>query len=326
MDGWLARFEIHGATLALAWFFVVNVAAGIAVMCGARRLTSSTGPRSAAVWFGVRIFPAAAAMLFVCAVFLPSYWLYEPRDTTESVDLTLTLGALVSVAAFVAAAIRGVSAWRGARRRTRAWMRTARPLALPGSVLPAFEIDADAPVLALVGVLRPRLLVTRGLIEALTADELAASVAHEIGHSRAWDNLKRLAMRSLPDVLPATEAMRTLERRWAASAEHHADHAASDHDARARCALASALVKVARRFPTPPPMEEPISVLVGGGDIASRVRRLLEDRTASAASSRAARAAYWLGGAAVIAATVVAYGPLLHAIHEATELVVRSLP
>jgi beta-lactamase regulating signal transducer with metallopeptidase domain len=325
MDVLPARFEIHGAMLALAWFLVVNIAATVAVSLAAHRLTASARARTAAVWFALRMFPAAAAITFVVAVFLPSYWLYEPRETTEGFDLTLTIGAVLSLAALVAAAARGVSAWRSASRRTRAWMRTARPLALGGTTLPAFEIDTDAPLLALVGVLRPRLLVTRGLIDALTPEELAAAIAHEIGHSHAWDNLKRLAMRSAPDLLPPTGGIRALERRWASSAEHHADHLASDHDPRARCALASALVKVARLFPPPVAASEPISVLVGGGDIASRVRRLLDDRTI-AASNRAARTARSLGGVALVVATAAMYGPLLHAMHEATELVVRSLP
>jgi len=326
MDFLPARFEIHGATLALAWFLVVNVAATVAVSLAAHRMTASTRARTAAVWFALRMFPAAAAITFVVAVFLPSYWLYEPRETTEGFDLTLTVGAVVSLAALLAAAIRGVSAWRSASWRIRACMRTARPLALAGTDLPAFEIDTDAPVLALVGVLRPRLLATRGLIDALTPEELSAAVAHEIGHSRAWDNLKRLAVRSAPDVLPPTGAIRALERRWASSAEHHADHLASDHDPRARCALASALLKVARLFPPPAPTSEPISVLVGGGDIASRVRRLLDDRAAITASARAARPLYWLATLALGPGAVITYGPLLHAIHETTELVVRSLP
>ena len=80
-------------------------------------------------------------------------------------------------------------------------MRAGRPLALADTSMPAYAIDTDAPVMALVGVLRPRLLITRPVLEALTDEELRASVAHELGHWRAWDNLKRLAMRAAPDLL-----------------------------------------------------------------------------------------------------------------------------
>ena len=318
-------FVLRGATLALAWFCVLNIAASVAVALTAGPLAGSLRTLPPSVWFSLRMFAACAATIFVTVVFLPSYWLYEPRDVSEGFDLLLTIGAGLTAVAAAAGVARGVSAWRSAGRRTRAWMQAARPLELPGTTVPAFEIDSDAPLLALVGVLRPRLLVTRGLIAALSPEELAASVAHEMGHSRAWDNLKRLAMRSAPDVFPPTAAMRALEERWVASSEHRADHVASEHDPLARCALASALVKVARLTPTITPLGEPISTLVAGGDIASRVRRLLDDRSPVSAG-RLTRAAGWIAGLSLLAALALVYAPLLRGVHEVSELLVRSLP
>jgi len=98
-----------------------------------------------------------------------------------------------------------------------------------------------------------------------------------------------------------------------------------EHDPRARCALASALLKVARLTPPVTPLSEPICTLMGGGDIASRVRRLLDDRTAGSAGT-VRRTAGWTAALAAVAAIGVAYAPLLRAVHEATELLVRSLP
>jgi len=318
-------FALRGLTLALAWFCLLNMAVSLVVTLAARPLTANARQRTAALWLGLRVFASASALFFVAAIFLPSYWLYEPRDVTEGFDVLLTAGALITCVAIAAGVGRGVAAWRRARSRTRAWMRSARPLTLPGSTIPAFEIDADAPVLALVGVLRPRMLVTRGLIVALTPEELAVAVAHEIGHSQAWDNLKRLAIRSVPDVLPPSASLRAVERRWAASSEDGADRAAGEHDPHARCALASALVKIARLTPPVTPIHEPICTLMGGGDIASRVRQLLDDRTAGSAAPAPRRAA-WTVALVAVAAIIVAYAPLLRAVHEATELLVRSLP
>lgn len=320
--GW---FLLRGVALALVWFCVLNLIASVAVGIIARPLAASARARTPALWFGLRMCAATVATLFVAVIFLPSYWLYEPRNGIEGFDLLLTLGAGITIIAGAAASARGVTAWRSANRRTRAWMQTAHPIALAGTTLPAFAVDSDVPVLALAGVLRPRLLVTRGLLAVLTPEELAASVAHEIVHFHAWDNLKRLAMRSVPDVLPRSAAMRALEQRWVASSEHRADHVASDHDPRARCALASALVKVAKLTPSVPPLAEPISALVGGGDIAARVRRLLEDRTAAAAP-RLSRAAGWVAALSLSLGILAAYEPLLRGVHEVTELLVRSLP
>jgi hypothetical protein len=112
-----------------------------------------------------------------------------------------------------------------------------------------------------------------------------------------------------------------LERRWAAASEQVADRGAGDSD-RVRCALASALVKVARLTPPVGSVAEPISALVDGGDITVRVQRLLDD----APSTVTPRSMRWLSIAVPAAALVIAYAPLLRIVHSVTEILVNSLP
>jgi Zn-dependent protease with chaperone function len=319
----MSDYLLHGGTLALAWFLLVNIVMSAAVAAWAGRMTSEHGARSAAFWFALRVLPATAALLFVAGVFVPSYWKYEPREFVEGFDATLTALALGSTGIIIAGVARGARAWRNAARRTQWWMQTAQPLALAGTELAAFEIDSDAPIMALVGVFRPRLLVTRGLVGALTDEELAASVAHEVGHSRAWDNLKRLLMRAAPDVLTSTAAARAIERRWASASEHSADRMAASDSPVARCALASALVKVARLTLTVTPIAEPISTLVDGGEIVSRVERLLAD---AAPPVRRRSVLGWISLVLVAIAAAASYGPLVRLVHTATEVLVHSLP
>jgi Zn-dependent protease with chaperone function len=202
-------------------------------------------------------------------------------------------------------------------------MTTATPLTIDHASIVAFTIDAPAPLMALVGVLRPRLLVARTLLDALTAEELTASIAHEVGHWRAWDNLKRLAMRAAPDLLSTTSTARAIERRWSSASEHAADRRAAA-DAPARCALASALVKAARLTPSMVPAAEPICTLISGGDIASRVERLLDDGAPAAPSGR--RAALWIAAAIPAALLAASYTPALQLVHAATEVLVNRLP
>ena len=315
------RYLLHGTTLALAWFLLLNVAATAAVAIVSARLTKRARTASPAFWLGLRLSPAALSVGFVAVVFLPSYWRYEPREFVEGFDVTLTALAVLALAVIGSGAVRGVTAWRRAARRAETWLRVARPLALPDTSMPAFAIDTDAPVMALVGILRPRLLITRPVLDTLTDEELRAASAHELGHYRAWDNLKRLVMRAAPDVLSATSAACAIERRWVAAAEHVADRQAGD-SGRARCALASALVKVARLTPPVVSIGEPISALVDGGDITSRVQRLLEDAP-PAAGRRSAR---WLALAIPAFACALAYTPLLRIVHGVTEILVSTLP
>jgi len=312
------RYLLHGATIALAWFGVVNVAlAGVALIAARRGGRASGSPH---FWLALRLLPAAASIAFVALIFVPSYWKYEP-SAVEDLDLTLAAVALAAIVLFAAAAVRGCAAWRQASRRSRAWLRIAHPLDVDTPV-PAYEVQIDTPMMALVGIVRPRLLITRGVVVALTPDELRAAIAHEVGHRRAWDNLKRLAMHAAPDVLAGTRVAAALEARWASAAEYAADRAAG-RDSAIRCALASALVKVAKLTPPRIPLAEPISTLVDGGEIASRVERLLDDEPPAPPFRPLRLAAAALALAAVLAA---AYAPLLWSVHEATELLVNSLP
>jgi hypothetical protein len=318
-------YALHGVTLALVWFLAVNAGTALVVFAVATRLTKRRAVGAPALWLGLRLLPAIASLAFVAVVFVPAYLKYEPRDFVEGFDPALAAVAIAGLAVCAASALRGLVAWARASQRARAWARAARPLALPHTSMPVYQIDVDAPMMALVGILRPRLFITRDVVAALTAEELRASVAHEIGHWRAADNLKRLAMRAAPDVLAAARMARVIERRWVAAAEHVADGRACDASdagerARSRCALASALVKVARLSPNVTPLAEPISTLVDGGDIASRVHNLLDD-----APIAAPRRGSWQWPAAALgsAAVALAYTPVLRAVHALTELIVH---
>jgi len=207
-------------------------------------------------------------------------------------------------------------------------LRRARPVRLAGGV-PTFEIDADAPMMALVGILRPRVIVTKSLVTALSTDEIQAGITHELAHWRARDNLKRLAIQASPDLLAFGRAGRAIERRWASAAEHAADCLAGGADPNARCALASALVKIARLMPQRTRDAEPIGTVepmstFGGGDLTSRVARLLNPPSSSAEA--VLPVARWTAVGIAAVATVACYPSWLVAVHEATETLVRLLP
>jgi len=317
-------YLVHGTTLALAWFLAVNAALSFVVIALAR-----FARRSDAL-LALRLLPAALSILFVAIVFIPSYWEFEPREFVEGFDLTLTLVAAAAAVVLARAFVRGAASWWRAAARTRAWTGTAEPIAFDIGI-PAFRVDAPQPVLALVGVVRSRLIVTRGLVEALTAEELAASIAHEVGHHRAWDNLKRLAMGAAPDVLGWTSAAHRLESAWAAAAEHAADAREPIASNRAaRLALASALVKVARLMPPAAPIAEPIaepiSTLVGGGEIAARVRCLIDDAAPRQSAPQRPPARRIALAVAAAASLALVYAPLLATVHRATEVLVNRLP
>lgn len=317
-------------TVGLVWFLTVNLAVSFAVAAASRRTMSSlisVRPSLRANWLLVlRLLPSAASVVFVCGVFLPSFVRLEPRgDFDEPLGPTIVMAAGLAAGVCLVGVGRGALAWRRARTRARTWIGRATRVALADS-LPAFRIESSRAALMLAGLFKPQLLVTSALVDALSEEELAASVAHEQHHGRSRDNLKRLAMRSAPDVLSWMPAAARLEHEWALAAEYAADEQATAGNQHVAIALASALVKIARLNPMRPARLEPISTLTADeGLLAARVRRLVEPGPAP--QPPPPRSARWLALAIATAiGLVLVYAPLLTSVHAATELLVRHLP
>jgi Peptidase family M48 len=92
--------------------------------------------------------------------------------------------------------------------------------------LPAFKIvDSPYPFAYCTGLLRSRLLVSRGLIDMISADELDAVLAHEQAHARRHDNLRRLLATISLWPLPRALSRRLL-RDLGAATESACDQAA----------------------------------------------------------------------------------------------------
>ncbi len=320
-------YFLYGVTLGFTWFLALNVVLSLTVAASVGVVSDRIGAYPpalrAGVLLGLRLLPAAVSTLFVAAVFAPSFLALEPRAFDEAFGVTTSAFVAGSCAIVLAGALRGAAALREAAQRTRRWLAHAQPIALEGATLPVYCLDADVPAMTLVGVLRPRLLVTRPLLGLLTGEEVRAALAHELAHCRTFDNLRRLLVRAVPDALSIFPASRRLEREWAQAAEHAAD-ARCAPDPRMRLTLASALLKVARLTPASSPIPSLASPLVGGDGIASRIAQLI-DPPAQHLSVRA-RVATGVVVAALAAAVLTGYQPLLAGVHQISEVLVHTLP
>ena len=214
--------------------------------------------------------------------------------STPALPLTFLsiLMAVQCVTTLVRLGHAGISLGRMRRRLER--ISTSRD---PLRVLPC-----DTPQAFLVGLLRPTLYVTRGLLSPDHRADLGSVLAHERAHIRRRDALRRfIAALALPFHLPfVSEA---LERRLAQAHEMAADEEAATRLGSAH-RVAAALVRLARASlasVSPPagrrPQRRPVFVhSFGASDIEARVFRLLAPRARSDAPR--ARAIF----AAVIAA------------------------
>ena len=268
--GYLAR----GLVQVLGAHFIVSTLLSLAVVVVWRR--AAVAPTSASVsarrLFLGRLLPSSAGLLAAILV-TAGYVRWEERVESEVVGAVAVAVAFAGLAAIARAAACGAMVfWRTFRIRRALTKSIASTL--PTRPLPASVIDTDFPVVAIVGLFAARLFVARRVLDACSAEEVEAVLAHEHAHVRQHDNLRRLAMAVAPDVLGLCRAGRRLEAAWMQAAELAADEwAAARGDSGLH--LASALVKVAR-LAAPPVNPLPASALYRGEPITERVQRLLD--------------------------------------------------
>jgi Peptidase family M48 len=103
-------------------------------------------------------------------------------------------------------------------------------------------IDDPTPQAFCAGYLRPRVYISRGAVDLLSREELAAVLSHEERHRSARDPLRFACGRLLSQALFFLPALRPLGRRYEELAEHKADQAAIRDAAGEPGPLAAALL------------------------------------------------------------------------------------
>ncbi len=280
-------YDFLGICLALAVLLTVNAIVSLLVT-GCWRLAASftkglNAATRAQLIFVLQTFPAMAALLIVAVFLVPSYLAFEPHQTNEIVSFKLGLFALFSAAGITLAFWRGLAAWLATKRLADNWQKHSKCLQLKEVLIPVYEINHPFPVVAVVGVLHPKLFVAAQIFDSLNQEELDAVIAHETAHIAARDNLKHWLTRICRDVLMILPSDRSLDREWAEAIELAADEeAVSRKNGATALDLAQALIKIARLVPIGVRPTMPAgSFLIGGeiesGDaLARRVGRLMQ--------------------------------------------------
>ncbi len=315
MTFWLLTAAVTFCVFA-AMVTIGSVAVGLAAPAIARRFEGYSPAACAAGLFRLRMLPGALAALAAFAIVLPTFLAYEPRDTDESVPMTVGLLACIGAALLLRGAWRAIRAWRATRVVVREWRRRGRRLETFDTPLPVFAIEEAFPTVAVVGVARPALFIAERVLRECPEDEVRAMLHHECAHVAKRDNLKRFLLRACPDFLGAD-----LDRAWARAAEEAADAAVVAGDPGFALELAQALIHVARLAPAP---QAPAlaSAFYLGGSIESRVRRLVQPEPARDVHPRTGRAVA-IGAAIAAAAAVIVTAPVMHRL---IETVIHSLP
>jgi len=265
--------------LSLACFFLVHLALGLAITLvtpAAIRIAERMRPRRAAsVVLALRMAPLGFGALLVVGLCVPSYLQLEPDTAAEPVGFECLAAALLGAAIWTISVARAMRATLKSLRYVRQCERAASKTRVAGEHAPVWVVDGMAPLVALLGLVRPRLVISRPVLRALSSEQLAAALRHERAHQKSRDNLKRLAVLLSPDLVPFAGGFRALERAWARFAEWAADDRAVAGDPRLSLSLAAALVRVARISAGTPSSCLVSTLLANGGDLSARVDRLL---------------------------------------------------
>ncbi len=276
----------------------------------------------------LRLLPLALAALAVGGLCIPSYMQLEPHGDVERLGFGVLFAAVAGACLLLLAL--GRVGWAALRswRFGRACRLQGEPRAAGGSRV--LVLPGDGPMMALAGILRPQLILTRPLWERLSPAQLEAGLGHERAHLRARDNLKRLLLVATP--APGAR-LAQLEATWARYAEWAADDRAVAGDAHRSLHLASALLAVARMGPGPR-LDSPAasflapSSLTGaatsGRDLADRIERLLAPPPPPAGTVSAiwAPACAWTAGSALVLSFLLQPATLLLA-HQVLEIFAR---
>jgi hypothetical protein len=310
-------FALRGIVVSLTCFVLLYClgSALVAIVWRPLKLLHVAQQSVAALLFELRILPLLASVVITFALVVPSFQLLEPRSINEgmgAMPLTLGICALLLIAY---GCFRVITAQIMSTRVVSCWLEGARPLtANPDSTL-TFQSRREAPPLTLVGVRRPRVLVSESAIALLSHDELQIALKHELQHMKSRDNLKKLIFRFCP-----FPGMAKLESAWLEASELAADDAAVSNQSDA-VDLAAALVKLSRLVPVE---ATPVcSVNFVTGSLSQRVALLLAWDEASKA--RRVRVRTWFVVPLVVATSLlvtIAYGPVLALTHAITEWLV----
>jgi len=332
-------YAFLGITLVLALLLAINatatmVAAGFGRVCKPLLRKCSARTR-AEILFVMRIGPPVIAIVAIAVFMIPSYLVYEPHTTNESISWKLGALATLSAIGVGLAISRGIRSWLATRLLLRDWMASATPIELQSINVPTFVLQHSFPIIAVVGAIRPRLFIANHVLESLSEEELAAAIAHEYGHLVAGDNFKRTVMRVSRAALLLIPCGRSLDRAWSEASESAADEYAAQQSSLVALNLASALVRIARMIPKGQRHVVPAAVSAflneDAAGVKVRVRRLVElaatDPRLLVSNASLVRFVPWfvLGLIVVIGVTIESRPQVLASVHHLVEQVVVIL-
>lgn len=323
-------FVLRVLVLTLASFGVAAVVTSVVVALMWRQPDGEAAQRAERLW-RMRLLPSAVAIA-TCLFAIIGLWRFEERHDGEQVGWMVRMSATVGAVYLMTIVARLIRMHLQTRRLLSTWLSNATRFScpevpgVPRLTVPAYRIETHFPVVAVVGIIRPTLVVDATVLDACSPEELSAILAHEHGHIRRWDNLRRTIFAATPDLLAWTKIGPAMRDAWREATEEAADDVAAGTSEDAGVHLADALIHVARiaqgtdaaASSSFRATQLPASALYRGESIERRVRRLL-----APAQPGVTRRRHW--GAAIVTSAVVLAFVLQRELHDLMEVAVAGL-
>ena len=318
-------FAARGVLVSLAFFATVYCFLSLLIVSIWRSLKSTARKSdshsailgSATFLFGLRIFPFAVSAIVAVFLAFPSFWMMERASLDE--DGGTFLLAACALLMLGSGLLRVTRAQERTRRSVSEWLSARVDLRADygadfGSRAVTATLNAakGAPALILVGIWKPKVMVSDLATTVLSESELQVAVRHELGHQRSWDNLKKMLVNATP-----FPGMNHLENAWREASELAADDAAVSNLQDA-LDLAAALIKLSsssKRWLEPALASGLVS---GSSSVGVRVQRLLDWKRPRLPQ----RWPWALFLCVMIAGIASNYGAALALTHRLTELLV----
>jgi len=234
--------------------------------------------------YGLQLAPVALAVAVTASFLVPEYVANETNFAPEGVGwLCVVLAAVVAAwwAARVLAGLRMVV-------RTVAFGRACRAeagglAAVGGLETPVVVVDGVTPRIALVGLMRPFIFVSKALVAEGGLGPLALEVVleHERSHAAQGDNWKLLSLQCVPRLGLRVSEGKGWMQLWQNSAEWAADEDAVGSNRGRALALAETLVALARTVSRTDAGVACTNFICDDAELASRVERLIACRPAA---------------------------------------------
>jgi hypothetical protein len=283
-----------------------------------RLMTSLPVRRRERTLYLVRLMPFVLAMLVTVSFCVPWYLSNETNFAAERVgSFCLVLAAAVS-------AWYGVTALAGLRIAlrtmlfTRACRRDGQGLTTSSDLTPVLTFSGPTHRVALVGLVRPFIFISRGLVEDGGLDPLSLEVVldHERSHATQRDNWKLLSLHCVPRLNLRLPSGSTWMQLWQNAAEWAADEDAVRGSSSRAFQLAETLVFFTVHAASRNTKIASTALVCREADLVTRVERLINrDAGSSAQGNRYAAVAFWT----LLVATALFLATLTPWLHELPE-------